>query len=327
MMHPLLRFLALATVLFLFTVSDSTAQSLLRPFHLQSGYATALAKARDTLASDAYLVYAGTLGGYELDLSGVALRVNYYQDPDGAAEAGMADAWGYVFYSPSLQRNVNLVVVNTFFTGGYFATGVEINLPLPTELTDNLDLNIPGAHSSSVIAVVRGNAIYTAYHNQYPEKQPNFVTLGIGLPPDVDIPPGFAPSGPTWTYQFDGGGDTSSMVCMVSASSGAAACQLFAASAVPIDRDAATTLSMRALPNPSSGMLRIVLGDDVQLRGEISMELLDARGAHVLDLAPSLRANNLQNADADVTHLAPGIYFCRITIDGVGHVAPVSIAR
>lgn len=326
-MHPIPRLLLPALFLIVVAAGDASAQSLFRPFHIIAGYPTALAKARDTLAADAQLAFAGALGAYDLIVQGIPLRINYYQDAEDVAEAGMADAWGYVFYSPSRGRSVNLVVINSFAVGGFYSTGVDFDFPLPAQLTDLLDLNVNGAQSDSVIARVKRNSVYASYHAQYQLKQPNFVTLGMQLPSDIVKPPDFEMNGPTWAMTFSPGRDTLGLLCFVSSATGATSCQLTEPAASPSESAATSSIAMRALPNPASRTVRIALADEARPRGEVSMQLLDSRGARVLDLIPSLRDNGLRYADADVSALAPGVYFCRITIDGASSVLAVSIAR
>jgi hypothetical protein len=331
-MRTLLR-LALLALIITFCSSTDARSQLLTPFHVQQGYQVALDKARDTLAADAYLVYAGTFGDLDLAQFGfpLPLTLNFYQDTikqsgfTPARYPGQADAWGYVFNSPSKGQTMSLVVLNSLLLGGWSVQGVPVELPLPEILVDTLDLNIAGTRSDTAVFRLRRNPTYDDYHAQYPEKQPNFVTLGAGLPAGIPTPPDFDMSGPIWSFTFSRSGDTSGLICLVSAGSGESTCRLVAASAVPTDASDASAIALRALPNPATDRARIIIDNASALRGEVALELLDARGVRVLDLSGSLLANDLRSADVDASALAPGVYFCRLLVDGVSHVTPLSI--
>jgi hypothetical protein len=324
-MRHIYRLLLLAGAILLVASGDADAQ-IFRPFFLHNGYAAAYAKAQDTLAVDSYLVYSGTFGDLDLSDFGVPLTLNFYQDPDGTIQAGQADAWGYVFYSPSKGRTVSLVVLNSFFLGGYFAQGVPVDLPLPDRLVDTLDLGIAGTHSDSLIARLKSDATYTAYHAQYPLKQPNTVTLGVALANDITPPGGFELGGPIWTLVYQRGGDTAGMVCLVSAERGQVVCRTLAAAA-PDEMASGDSPSMRVLPNPASDRVRVIIDDPSRLRGDVRLELLDARGALVRDLSESLDANALAAAEIDATGMPDGIYFCRLSADGVSKVLPITLVH
>lgn len=328
-MRNLLRLALLAVVLLLAARSESSAQ-LLTPFYVHEGYDAALQKARDTLAADAYLVYAGTFGDLDLAQFGFPLPItlNFYQDlvPQSgftpARYPGQADAWGYVFNSPSTGKTMSLVVLNSFLLGGWSVQGVPVELPLPAVLVDTLDLTVSGARSDTAVFRLKRNPDYQGYHAQYPNKQPNFVTLGAGLPQGIPTPPDFDVTGPIWSFTYTRSGDTAGMICLVASTSGMTACRIVAPSAVPSETDAARA-SLRALPNPGGDHVRFVV--DGALRGEVSLELLDARGALVSDLSRSLLDNDLHAAELDASSLAPGVYFCRLVVDGAASVLPITI--
>lgn len=323
-MHPIVRPLAIALFALLAFAGTASAQSIFRPFHIRDGYNAAYDKARDTLAADAYLVYAGTFGEADLSEYGVPGTLNFYQDIEGPqgqyVDPGQADAWGYVFYSPSRQRTVNLVVVNTFITGGFYAMGLEAELPLPDQLVDRLDLTLSGASGDSLMARVKRDAVFAQYHEQYPMKQPDVVSLGLVVPDDVPVPSEFVMDGPTWTMTYGAEGDTAGMVCVVSVGSGQTICNITTPSSAPNE---SVNVSLNAYPNPSTGMLRLELTGHIS--GDIRFELLDAGGRVVRDLAPSPVAGALRHASVNVSDLPTGAYFCRLSSDGVSRVLPVSI--
>jgi hypothetical protein len=328
-MRHLLR-LALIVAGFILVAALDARSQIFRPFFIHNGYASAYDKARDTLAADAYLVYAGTFGDLDLSEQGIPVVLNFYQDeeaPSGlAVTPGQADAWGYVFYSPSQQRTVSLVVLNSFFLGGYFAQGVPVDLPLPDRLVDTLDLAIDGTHSDSLMARVKRNDTYVAYHGQYPMKQPSFVTLGVAIPDEIDPPGGFDLSGPIWTMTFRGGGDTAGMICLVAAVSGETFCETGPVSSVATETSTGA-IALRALPSPASDHVRIVVDNAGALRGAVTLELLDAAGRHVRDLGADFAASGFTHAVVDASELPSGTYFCRLLVDGASTTIALPIVH
>lgn len=327
--------LRLALVAFVISVASSleARSQLFSPFYVSQGYDVALAKARDTLGVDAYLVYAGTFGNLDLAQFGfpIPVTLNFYQDSVERSGftpekyPGQADAWGYVFNSPSKGRTMSLVALNAPLLGGWQVQGVPVELPLPAVLVDTLELNMPGTRSDTAMFRLKRNSTYAGYHAQYPGKQPNFVTLGSSLPDEIVPPDGFEITGPIWSFTFQRGGDTSGMVCLVAAISGETVCRVIAPAAAPEELDGPAAVTLRALPNPAGDQLRIVVDNATALRGEVTLELLDARGAHVRDLSASLLANDLRSAELDASSLPTGIYFCRLVVDGAWTVVPVTI--
>jgi hypothetical protein len=324
-MRHILQLFLIAIAIVIASSSDARSQIFI-PFHVQDGYSAALDKARDTLAADAYLVYAGTFGDLDLSDFGLPLTLNFYLENETVAKAGQADAWGYVFASPSTGTTMSLVVLRIPF-GGFIVQGVPVDLPLPSQLVDTLALTIAGTRGDSTMARLNRDDIYVEYHDRYPEKQPNFITLGVALPDEIDPPNGFELGGPIWSLTFRGGGDTASMICLVSAESGATVCRTAGTSSAPSDAAIASTTTLRVIPTPASTHVRIVVDNPAAIRGDVGMELLDASGRRVVDLAASLAANGFAHAELDATSLASGVYFCRLTVGGRSSVVAIPIVH
>lgn len=320
-----------ATLAILLCAPSRTSAQLI-PFFLDQGYAAAHQLAVDSLAPDVYLVYAGTFG--DLDVSqftGVPITLNFYIDSvprsgfTPARRPGQADAWGYVFFSPSRGETVNLLAANLPLVGmqGY---GVPVPLPIPPGLVDTLDLTVPGNRSDSLVQRLKRNREFAWYHARYPGLQPEFVSLGGSAAVGVPLPPGF-PEGNVWTVNFSAGGDTSSMICLVSSASGETFCGLYGIGGAEEPHATSRGPQLAAWPNPATGRVRIDLAlSPDELRGDISLALYSSSGAMAADLVQSLSKNGLRYAELDASTLPSGTYFCRAAGDGWSRMIPITIA-
>jgi hypothetical protein len=293
---------------------------------MQNGVDVAVAKAKDTLGADAVMVFAGTFGNLDLSaVVGLPVTLNFYQDSvpkqgfTPAKYPGQADGWGFVFYSPSKQQNVNLFVAQPII-GGMQAYGVPIPIPIPGGLVTELNTSAPGMGSDSLMMRVKRDTAYTRYHATYPKYQPSFVTLGDYVP--AGLPDGFPLSGGIWSMTFTGHRDsttgvqdTAGLVCFVSVASGQTLCQWMDASAsVPVDDATVGHAALSVAPNPATGRTHITVNIPSGMSAAgAEMVLFNALGEQVLDLSESFARNGYSYAEFDASTLPAGRYFCRVT--------------
>jgi hypothetical protein len=320
---------AVASLLVMALVSSSPLHAqFLQPLYVQDGVTVATDKARDTLASDAVLVYAGAFGGLDVsEIIGLPLTLNFYQDtiPGGivtsAKYPGHADAWGYVFYSQSRNESVNLLVAESPLLDGKVAMGVPVSVPIPPGLVSPLNTDVPGFRSDSLMMRLKRDTAYVRYHAEFSTKQPTTVTIGNVVPDS--LPAGFPTTGAIWGVNFVGTRDsttgeeqTPGMLCFVAAESGETRCRRVAAPAtlsVGIEDATIGHASLAVAPNPATGRTRVSVDipDGISPVGS-QAALFDATGRKVMDLSESLAKNSYSFIEFDASTLPAGVYYCRI---------------
>lgn len=164
-----------------------------------------------TGTNDAYLTaiddYGGAQYGFTLD-------------------AGESKAWGYQFYSPSLDSNYIVIVASQ--NGTAFGT-LGAGSFLEPRADDPPALDTTGAFvaSSELAAKLRDDADFNAYRAQHPDAAgPNVGLAWLASPPLYPPPPSIASDKPVWLASLDRQGD-SIHICYMATGTGAFACNTY----------------------------------------------------------------------------------------------------
>lgn len=296
----------LLSLFFVLCSERANAQLQFTPYLAKEGISTATTKAKDTLAADAELTYIATLGD---------LNYNDQFTSQFDLDNGKAGAWGYVFYSPSKQQSVTIVVVKIIIV--YQAFGIDLPIPLPGDLITTLDPSLTYSNSDALVKQLKADTAYARYRTEYPDVKPSLLTLGQILQGDT-LPNGIPTDQPLWSVTFTGQ-DDSSMNCYVAAKSGETVCRRFTLPTLAVDAPAATTgSSLTIAPNPTRGTTRITvhLPENMPIARAADLAVYNALGAKVADLTPILAESDEQTAEFDTGGLPAGVYYCRIHAQG-----------
>jgi hypothetical protein len=284
--------------------ADLKAQFEPTPYLAKEGMQTAAKAAKDSLASDAVLIYIGTFGDFEAQ--GVTTKFDL--------DNGKASVWGYVYYSPSLDKSTTIAVVKFLIV---YQAIVVPDLPIPFPPADkSVDMSGSYANSDKLVQRLKTDTAFTRYHTELPEARPDFVSYGATVPDNpIPMPDGFPTDEPLWTVSFLGSGD-STMTCFVAANSGATICQRISLPQLSVDGESngiAGTAALSVAPNPATGRTHIAVNipSGVSAVGA-EMVLFNALGEKVLDLSESFARTGYSYAEFDASTLPAGRYFCRV---------------
>jgi len=316
MRRSLLRIALIVGTLFLVAGTErATAQAY--PF--KEGIAAATKKAQDTLAQDAILVGAGTVG--DMEFSGIQLTFDL--------QTGNATVWVYLFYSPSLQKTMPIAVIKLFVI--YQAMGIgEIPLPIPDGLTKAMDMAGQYLNSNQMVKRLETDTAYQRFRSELPGAKPSFLSVAE-LGDFGDLPNDFPLTQPIWSVVFSGEND-STMTCFVGANTGSAFCRRISqpTTAVPGSGIPGSDMSLTVLPNPAHGSLSVGvrLPDGKSLPTDARMGLYNLRGEQVLDLSPVLAGSNGLPMTFPTSALPSGNYYVRLHGQGVQPMTiPVAVEQ
>jgi hypothetical protein len=298
--------IAILLVLFMMLVGgvDLKAQLEPTPYLAKEGMQTAAKAAKDSLASDAVLIYIGTFGDFEAQ--GVTTKFDLNN--------GKASVWGYVYYSPSLDKSLTIVVVKVLIVYQAF---VVSDLPLPVQPADeSVDVSGSYANSDKLVQRLKTDTAFTRYHSELPDARPDFVSYGATVPDNpIPMPDGFPNDEPLWTVSFIGSGD-STMTCFVAANTGTTICQRISLPQLSVDDESnglAGTAALAVSPNPATGRTHIAVSVPYGMSAAgAEMVLFNALGEKVLDLSESFARTGYSHAEFDASTLPAGRYFCRV---------------
>lgn len=288
-------------------VVSSPAQT---PFSSSTGVTRAEAALADSLGSGAVLV--GIISaGIDPYTGGAAFDI----------ETGLSTIWIFRYYSPSQDKGFDFVVLQPV-PGVFTGEGASEVDPPDVDATKAIDTTGSFANSDRMAAAIRSNGVYQLFRQTYGSVVVPLLALARGDGSAAGLPANDA----IWTVTFSDDDDTTrQMACFVAASTGETFCLSNQTTGIDAARDAAAGVAaagtMTVAPNPSSGRTRVTL--DLEKRqdaGAIRVGLYDLRGALVLDLTPSFRANGGRFAELDASALPAGTYFCRASGAGAGLV-------
>ena len=302
------RLLFLAAALFaLMSMETMTLQAqLLTPFEALDAEALAKAEAdaKSSLAADAVLKLVGT-GNVPIPVPGFE-NVKNGMNPAN----GRASFWGYIYFSPSLQRSTGVAIAKTII--GYVSQPVPADtFEFPVGPTP-LDLTGQYANSSAMIQRLALDTAFIRFRTKFPDRYADVASLSQ---PDEPVIPELPTDQPIWFVSFSGAED-SSMFCVVASKSGETFCQrLEIPSSVPLDLEASRQ-ALTVYPNPARGTTRIVVNAPAgtQAATGTGASLYNASGERVLDLSSSLANSGIQAIEFNAETLAPGTYFCVVQI-------------
>jgi hypothetical protein len=284
---------------------DLKAQIEPTPYLAKEGMQTAAKAAKDSLASDAVLIYIGTFGDFEAQ--GVTTKFDLNN--------GKASIWGYVYYSPSLDKSTTIAVVKILIV---YQAIVVPDLPIPFPPADqSVDVSGSYANSDKLVQRLKTDTAFTRYHAELPSARPDFVSYGSTVPDNpIPMPDGFPTDEPLWTVSFIGSGD-STMTCFVAANTGTTICQRISLPQLSVGHESdgvGGTEALAVAPNPATGRTHIAVSipSGVSAVGA-EMVLFNALGQKVLDLSESFARNGYRHAEFDASRLPAGKYFCRVT--------------
>ncbi len=275
-------------------------------FTAKQGIAAAQKKAQDSLGSDVQLVYIATIGKVDAGVLTSTFRL------DGA-DAGKAEAWGYVFRSPSKEQYVTYISV----FGGILAIEPPVTIPLDLlPGAQQLDMTQTYSNSDQLVIRLKTDATFNAYRTAYPDSLPYLISLGrVPATDSVPLPGGFDVSQGIWTVTFPGGVGVTGMVCFVGAGDGTVYCQNTNFAAVPAEARSATrgTADLVVAPNPANGRTRVSidLPTGSSIRSGVGVALYDATGRKVMDLTGEFAANDFRFVEFDAQQLPAGVYYVR----------------
>lgn len=209
-------------------------------FTAGQGASVALQKARQDGFADAelwWVLYAGEVP------AGIPFR------PTFDLSSGRANLWVYAVHSPGRDSVVFYAVVKLPLVG--FQALAIPNIPSPPGL---LGQSLPPQwmDSNEMVAVLQGNQVYAEFRQQYPDSLPDFVALGMG------IPPGETGMVPLWTMVFLGSAEdpNTSMTCMAWSSAGGQGSQCLRS---PAEVAEGGTEGVRLFPQPAWGWVQLEL--------------------------------------------------------------------
>lgn len=291
----------IAAVIILLLLPGIARAQFAEPFTSDEGYERARSIARDSIGTDAQIIFLNSSGG---TLS--SIKAEY------EVEEGTAFYWLYTFYSPSARKLMEIGVAKPIGLG-FMTQGRSVSPPATLRPIDTARLDIGGAYAASdkLYARLQTDFEFNSYRSAHPGANPNLVTLGNvdldSLPLEIE----FDTRQSIWTLIW-GGSTDSTLLCFVGARTGDVQCgQIDVTSAVPALRPGDVTVSLTVAPNPANGRTRVTIDipNGASLRDGAKILLYDERGEVALDITESCAANGYQWGEFDAGRLPSGTYF------------------
>ncbi len=317
MTSSLRRLLLLVPSVLLLCAAPAVSQQLLVPYLVKGGIRAAMAQAKDSLGADARLVFAGTFGRFSQSIFSFEFNLSN----------GRSTVWGYTFYSPASGRSSTYGVLQVPLLG-FQVQSLGGVLPLPQSLDMALDTSAAYFNSDKLISQLDKDSTYNSYRDRLPEAEPLLITLAHLVRADsLQLPNGFPVDQPLWTMTFLGGGDTT-MTCFVAAGTGETFCLQGEGPTLAVpDRAARAEARLVALPNPSTGYVRVDV--TIPVGGAVGgrAELYDERGVRVLELTEAFVRGGYRSVEFDASTLPSGVYYCRAAGRDWSGLVPVVVER